>query len=58
MSPDTGRTMRVGKVGIGLALAVSPAAAKSCRGQRRPGTRSSSSARCASGVCGWYRHRP
>jgi len=45
-------------VGIGLAHAISPAAAKRCRGQQRSGTRSSPGARCASGRCAWYRHRP
>jgi hypothetical protein len=38
MSPDTDRTMRLESVGIGLAHAISPAAAKYCRGQRRSGT--------------------
>jgi hypothetical protein len=37
--------------GIGLANAASPAAAKSCRGQRQSGNPSSPGARWASGVC-------
>jgi len=58
MSPDTDCTMRPESVGIGPAHAISPAATESCRGQRQSGTRSSPGARCASGVCAWYRHRP
>jgi len=50
LSPDTDYTMRLESVGIGLTHAISPAAAKSCRGQQRSGTRSSPGARCASGV--------
>ena len=51
MSPDTDRTMGLDSAGIGLAHAISPAAAKYCRGRQRPGTRSSPGARRASGVC-------
>jgi hypothetical protein len=38
MSPDTDRTMGPESAGIGLAHAISPAAAKYCRGQRQSGT--------------------
>jgi hypothetical protein len=58
MSPDTDHTMGLESAGIGLAHAILPAAAKSCRGQRRSGTGNSPRARCASGVCAGYRHRP
>jgi hypothetical protein len=51
MPPDTDRTMRLESAGIGLAHAISPAAAKYCRGQQRPGKRSSPGAHRASGVC-------
>jgi hypothetical protein len=58
MPPDTDFTIRLESAGIGLAHAISPAAAKYCRGQRRSGARNSPGARCASGVCACYRHRP
>jgi len=50
--------MGLESAGTGLAHAISPAATKSCRGQQRSDARSSPGARCASGVCAWYRHRP
>jgi hypothetical protein len=43
--------MGLESAGIGLAHAISPAAAMSCRGQQRSGTGNSPRARRACGVC-------